>query len=337
MNKNCIMGLVNLPTCKLEDLNIKPYSVFNEKENKWQKKKIENESSEIGGFNSPKQYFRVKASVFKNAFLDIKNNPDSGYITPYNEVIKEGISPKNIGVLIKKTKSSDNERVACQILNFYGVNTPIYLSCTGRDNFIKSNDKASYSVSVDFLSGNQEFKPFTQYPKKDFGSKEIYFYETDKAMEYITTGIVKVIESPFLKFKNIGAKRKDEIIDKIREDFVMSMLVRKLILNDLDFCDDNVGMLIDYENKSIKLVNIDYEFCGRSATDSFTISTISKYFEKEFPEAYAKFIAKSHDLLNNINKENGSIATEFFGDFYNVIKSNLTNSLNYDKIKSDVM
>lgn len=290
---------------------------------------------EIDAFNfeghNIKNFYRVDASIFKYVFEEIRDNPNCSFVTPYNETIKEGLMPETISVLIKETRKCIEEKIGCQLMNYYGIYTPVNVPLAGEDIFgdelniaaknseglskrasrYHDKDETTYVMSIDYAVAGEEYIEFedVKLPGSTF-SKSVYFFNAEESLEYMKEKLQSLIEHPKLVKLNDGEKAK--LLSKLQEDFIMSLLVRRVVFQDADFGNHNLGAIV--KDGDAKLMNFDFEYCFHSKEGPYKAGGIMRYFQRFFPEIWNKFYTKSEQLLKNIEDADIVTLRKTFGD-----------------------
>ena len=317
---NKSVGLVKVPDVYTENIVIEPYDII--------------EDYNYDG-HTTKNYYRVDSSVFNSVFDEIRNNPDCSFITPYNDVVKEGYIPEKVSVLIKHTHHHVEERVTSQILNFYGVGCPVNLSVVGDDIFaidannlnVHNSDLRvrealanptgfySYTMSMDFMSHGETLETFA-----NDGEQPLYFNSLAGSISRVKEKVAAILESR--KYSQLSSAEKKKIAVKLEEDFVMSLLVRSTVCADADFNTCNIGVLA---GDDLKIINFDFEFSfGRGYNKGRSFELLQAAHEK-YPEVCSRFVEKSKELYNYIESCDYMEANRVFknGRIFNPLKENL--------------
>ena len=324
LKSNKTMGLVQLNNVLMDDLNIEKYSHI--------------EGSVDG--HTYKDFFRVDSNIFQEAFEEIQNNPNCKFQTPYNEIVKEGIIPEMVSVLIKGTERSKEEMLASQILNYFQVGTPVNLSAVGERMFEgyrlpysacgNSSGIYDYVISMDFIGENQRLEDLTIA----YDNRVFWFF--DESEDAAAKAFEKMLTTGGLK--NLPSERKNEIYTNLMEDFVRSYLVRKFVLMDSDFNDYNVGVLIDDKKGDAQIINFDFEytfhhFCNIGELVKNATPIVSRY-----PFLWCEFVEKCENFLCEIKDADRHTKSRVLGPAS--IQDGLVKSLNnilmfHDKIANN--
>ena len=293
--KNKPLGLVPIDSVDTDALGLEDYDVI--------------EDYGYGG-HTLKNFYRVNSSIFQSVFDEIKNNPECSFVTPYNDIVKEGIIPEKVSVLIKDTPHHLEERIACQLLNYYGVACPVNIGVVGGELFqdnvksLPNNKKSarfrdmtsgllgfySYSVSMDFMSEGDTLETFA-------GEDENVRFFTSRcdSIDRVRSKITEVLNSE--KFEKLGKVAKQKLATQLEDEFIMSMLVRRVICCDSDFNTNNVGILT---GKTPRIMNFDFELSLGKYTNKGTSLTLLKDVKIHYPKVYEKFLSKTSALCENV-------------------------------------
>lgn len=284
-------------------------------------------STKIGG-STQKRFFLCKTKSLKELIGEL-NNENCSYITCINEEIKNSLKsgeelPTSIPVLIKMVEFLNNyyiEEYCSKLANLFNVKT-VY-----NKNF--SNNGSHYSLSVDFIDKNSQFKTFD-----DLDCNKMSLYETT------FSDVVGLLKKNNLKFNK----------KELKKDFVNQFIFRVFVICDGDFYSYNSGFLIDIETKMTRLApcfDMEASMIGRGLLKNpFEVSNkdeimLNLYLENK--EEVVNFAKKSKYIIDNnllcedvfnkvrVNKyDNLKISKE---DFLKNIKQNVVNFLQiYNKI-----
>ena len=286
------LGFVQLENVEMEDLGLEKYDVI--------------ESYDYDG-HTIKNFYRVNSSIFQSVFDEIANNPECSFVTPYNNIVKEGIVPEKVSVLIKDTHHHLEERVSSQILNYYGVACPVNVSLVGdeifkedikklpnKENAIRFRNMTSgltgyyaYTISMDFMSEGDSLETFANDDEN-----VIFFTSIYDSIDRVRTKIQEVVGN-----KKLGKLAKQKLATQLEDEYVMSLLVRKVICCDSDFNTNNIAIL---SGKNPKIINFDFELSlGRSANQGNSFELMKEVKDK-YPNVWDKFLSKSNDLYERM-------------------------------------
>lgn len=243
-----------------------------------------------------KYFCRVDSKHFKNLINELADNLKSSYVTYANNVIKEGVIPEKLSVLIKTKKLDENtqrniisEVLSSQILNYFECSTPYNMAFKNGLDEIKL-------LSVDYISENEEFNSFMDL--------KLYGWY---AIENVVAKTKEFLDS----FDGVLEENKNQVL----ENYVLSYYVRKYLLIDSDFDYRNAGLLINKKDKTLKYINYDFEFgCLLDAEREFkdyVLQDSLEYLKRKFPQVYNRFTYKIKQMVevkdevkNNLDYKN---------------------------------
>lgn len=336
------LGLVKIEDVSTDDLVIEKYDEIIDYDDQGNIIDFESQGHTI------KNFYLVNSNIFKSIFDEIKNNPNCSFVTPYNQIVKEGIIPEKVSVLIKDTRDYMEERVASQILNFYGVYCPANICAVGDDIFepelVESKSRAqmfrealkdkfgfyTYLISIDFMSECESLETICKYEEK-----LQFFTSLQDSIDSVRDAINKVLNRD--NFKNLNEQQRNKLSNTLEEQFVMSMLVRRVIFHDIDFNTNNVGILV---GDNPRIMNFDFELCFGSLSDRNLSLHLINEVRKYYPKVWEKFLSKSLELYNNISNTDAKTTRRMLKkpQIINVVKGNLSfvdecNRFNYNPKK----
>lgn len=247
--------------------------------------------------HTDKHFYRANTSEMTHLIDDIQNNDKCSFVTPINGVVKEGIIPEKVSTLLKYQTDfkAINEVIASQILNIFGLPT-----CY---NFLVETDNKydTYVGSVDMLSDNQRF-----YTLNEFWSGLYMCVDNFLEDDYI----FRTLKNDNKMTKQYGVKLKFDQ-NTLRDQIVMTYLVRSCLLADGDFTSGNCGFVVDTISGDAKFVNFDFEM-SLMLTNSFdgACQRILYSVFDSAPELYYSFIKQVREL-NDVLRE---IEIEYLND-----------------------
>jgi len=227
-----------------------------------------------------KMFLRVRSDSIKDFVKDIYTENENSYITYVSELINSGYVPRRISALCKdvserlddeddsRLKGASSEVLSSQIMNYFGCPTVYNKLVKG-----ELEGETRYSVmSIDFMSEGDELVTFDQLNCRFVG-----FYLA-----------VRSVKGAMEQYGNEYPK---EEIDSVVEDFAYSYLVRKVFLGDFDFIPVNIGVIENEKNKTLNLINFDYEgsFNGKYVFANHDLICCQKMFPKVYNKFYDKF------------------------------------------------
>lgn len=253
----------------------------------------------LKGYRS-KHFARITGEIFRELFDELRKNPNCSYDTYMNDVIKSGYNPKFISVLCKNLNDLKEDKnryklgnfadvIASKILNFFECPTTFELFLD-----LKDVDNKRYSCSVDFGRLGEDFYIID-------GIAGIHSYTSgihvDVELETIDAILKKFREC---KMKEISDFEFNILLNKFKDNYVYSWLIRYLIMNDRDFDLHNVGLIYNEEENSIRMApNFDLEMCfTRLNLDVETSENLNslKHIAFKYPNVLKKFTKKLQEL-----------------------------------------
>ena len=276
----------------------------------------------LGG-HLDKDFYRCDSKIFKPLFDSLRSG-NSSYISYLNEIIieNEDIQPNMVSCLIKdlqnKKSSAISEVVGSQIMNYF--NAPTVFNAVSTINIF--DEKWYYTMSADFVKEGDKYYLFDEYLNLDYLEIDI------NQLEHVDK-IVKFFKKTKFQYDTYGQQKK-----KIIRDFIMSTLVRKLVINDWDFNERNCGIIFNDQKQSVQLINFDYEMglaeSQKSVFKSEFAEQIMQYVKYNFPKIYNEFIDKLKQLSLVENDVNKSSSDVFYNEAMYELFSNINNTLQID-------
>lgn len=239
-----------------------------------------------------KNFFRIDSKIL-NPYLERLKTQN--YITHFSNILKQDLMLEKISVLKKNLPKNAiiRECLSSNILNFYGLNVP-YNFYTHHTN---KTGKHHRLISVDFISDNQKFATFEDL--KIFQGLHETKYKSLPA-------VANTVHSFFKKQKSLQKPQYKKEITKIEKDILKALLVRLLLLRDSDFCDLNIGLILDKKANELSLINYDFESTFSDQTfDENDVHNLNQV-RLHFPDLYNEFIEKSrllYSIKDNLNVE----------------------------------
>ena len=241
-----------------------------------------------------KSFVRVDSKAIKSFVKELQLNPNCGYVSYANAVIKEGFVPKKLSVMLKQGKGNQQrqlingshssleyrESIASKFLN--------YLGCPTCYNFVVNGKSGKYVASVDFISPNEKFYSF-----EDFDMR--WSYNLDKMEKSVNEVLSK------FEFNSTAEAAKNK--QKFFNDLVYSMLVREALVADGDFHTGNFGFLYNEKEKTIKFINFDMEFLFLSSNFLVVFKNAISKIRKKYPEVYDKFMNHVRYIVDTFDKQ----------------------------------
>jgi len=261
---------------------------------------LDGENQLIGHMN--KRFVRVDTKALSKFVQELKNNPNCSYVSCANDVIKEGVIPEKISVMLKTGKGNFQRRminnggsslefresIASKLLNWLG--------CPTCYNFVIIEGASAYVASVDFISANEKF-----YSLEDFDMR--WSYDLKKMFDDLNS----IIDNFDFNSDEEKLINKKQVFD----DFMYTLLIREALLSDGDYHTGNIGLLYDEKNKSLKFVNFDMEFLFLSPNPFYRLRPAMSSIRKNYPDIYNKFLDKTRQLYADFDKEEAKKICDF--------------------------
>ena len=284
---------------------------------------IRNES----GHNIQNNYL-ADSCLFAHAFSEIQKDPDSHFITPYNDLLREGYIPESVGVIVKETGRNFQEKLGSQLSNYFGIYTPVNIAVGGEDLFGEDlvavssknpklqekiekyrlrGDMKTYSVSIDF---EQRGKKIIKMGKD--GGRDVYFYDPAVAFEYAIPYFEKALSSS--KLKHLTEEQKYEKFNGLKESLMRTLLFRLAVCDDGDFKNESLVLIVD--NDDAKLLNYDFEFCfGTSHIERPAVTTsVVMYACRYYPKVMQEFYSDAMNLCCNLKTADSRTLRQTIGN-----------------------
>ena len=275
----------------------------------------------IGHMN--KRFVRIDTSAIPMFVQELQSNPNCCYVSCANDVIKEGIVPEKISVMLKTGKGNFQRRminnggsslefresIASKLLN--------WLECPTCYNFVVRDGNVVYVASVDFISDNEKF-----YSLEDFEMR--WSYDLKKMFNDLNS----IIDKFEFNSEEDKLNNKKQVFD----DFMYTLLIREALLSDGDYHTGNIGLLYNEKEKSLKFVNFDMEFLFLSPNLLYRLKPAMSSIRTEYPNVYNKFIDKTRQIYANFDKmkmKSISIFDEF--SMYHTLIGRVKSILKFDK------
>ncbi len=238
-----------------------------------------------------KQFYRCESGLFKPLFDELKYNADSSFVTPYNDLIKEGYIPQTLSVLRYDFEQYDYHDIYnSKILNFFKVPTVYITKCI--------NEHGNESLlSVDFIGKNEKFKTL-------YDSLGISCESTTNLLG----GLTKAFTDYKQKIDENSIERKDQFnaeLAELKKDFVRQILFSRYVIGETDGCSNNFGILENTTEKYFKLAPLfDIQNCNPIEEYSkFKLEDLEFIFNN-FPDVLKK-VVEELTLATQIDNKTG--------------------------------
>ena len=261
-----------------------------------------------------KEFYRIKGSGFDELKKELVDNENCNYVTYFNKVAKEGLTPDNVSVLAKRIYSSDaiREVLSSQILNAVEVPTCANIS------FYETYKDAPTRIlgSVDFISDGEMF-----INGSDFKGGYNHFSKLGDTVQ----GIRKMLASHEI------TKNNPELSQKLLDDFVYSYLMRRLVLGDHDCHPWNCGLLVNKKENYIKLVNFDYENSFLQARIGECEDAI-KFSKEKFPKVYEKYMFYVKNMIKAVKQVIPDVEDTYHKNLIKNLRDNILSVIATDEL-----
>lgn len=225
----------------------------------------------------PKQFARVSWEEVLDFEKELIENPNNTYISYVNNMIKLGLIPEEVAVLLKDYDACigvNYENTTCKLLNYFGVPT-VYT-------FQYIAYEKPFSASIYCASQDEELINL----RNETGSTFFNVEEINEVFDMIKG-----------RYNLKGAKYA-----KFRNDFIRTILVRVVILGDIDFKFENIGILHNKSTGEIRLVNYDFEYMfGTSSWDVELREYVAEIVAKRFPKIFQDVCNRLQEIIKYRN------------------------------------
>ena len=249
-------------------------------------------SNRLTGY-SDKYCVRAHVMLLRDLVKEILINPNSSYQFCYTtEEIMTGSFPEYFSVLMKQPDSLhavESEVFASRLLNYFGV--PVVYN-RRIDKGYPHYESSKYVMSVDMIRRNEklvllnDFVPLT-------GHYDVSRYDRNGLKETLD------MNCHYLKayLDSEGINYTEDDIENYKLFLFNSILIRIMLLGDMDLRNGNAGILIDIKNKTFRpLPNFDMEKSFSTLANSNRFSYLKEFYDL-YPKEYDEFIRKMIGLF----------------------------------------
>ena len=280
---------------------------------------IKEHGNSLSGHNV-KGFYLTEGWFLKEFFDEIKNNPNTSYVSYINDLVRDvydgnNIPIDNISVFVKSGSVNPLcEEMVADLSNMFGIPT-VYLKNTDglkhseimslfekwldSKDFTKPFNKREYErelVSIDFMSENESFASFDDYYNQrimcDLGAPLSMWYE-----KFIKGKLFNPINN-----KELLLEEKYELF----KSFIARYFFRKYIAKDSDYKSENEGIVYNTKDDSYKLSpQFDYEYCFDDvihANFNSDLSAIYQGLNDDLAFAYEKFPREIRIFINKVKE-----------------------------------
>ena len=235
-------------------------------------KHIDISSDNIAGCRS-KSFCSIDSSLL-DKYEESVISGDSNYITYMGDIIPS----KVLGLV--KTCALDRYRITThgkwllhsemmgtQLMNLFGC--PCAYNIALGDDLTKKD--GTYNIfSVNFLGKGDKLCTLSKLS-----------ISLSRNLESCIKQLEDVLDSEM--FDEFSEAEKNKVLS----DFAYSYLVRRHVARDTDFYQSNSGVIVNRENKTLRYINFDLEYCYGEASGRMEADLA--YCANRFPLSYAKF------------------------------------------------
>jgi len=265
---------------------------------------------------SPKKFSQCRGSYLMDMFREIRNDPDSRYVTCVDRLIadetftEEKFKDFPVSVILKTHKNefkeefTTNELIGSRIANLFGIATEYVAP-------IKDNpDK--YLV-VDFLTGNQQIETFCQFLNTI--KLDAYHFDISRKGDCCIKHYIEPLIKAVMNFyKNKSAYARAIKLKQILIDFTTQYFFKKYIIHDADLCGVNFAVVYSSRNTNLRVSPAyDFEKCffpGRRTLQGYGMEEDLKYLTNSYP-ALVRSLLKTFTLTPEKRDKMQDIFNEF--------------------------
>lgn len=286
------------------------------------------------------------SKYFKDYIDCVMNNPECGYRSTYDKLIKSGYIPKFLSVLIKDCHN-DSDKVKAEIFgsrmaNLLGVSTVYNFGI--KDKNPKPKKWTGEILGDYFAVGSLDFVPYGYHIESFKDLNHGYYKRTYPSLMMWIDFIDTMLNDRFT------GKVDEECRKKVHEDFVYTYLFRNILLKDTDFAVYNSGIVVSDDDKSFGLMpNFDMEGILYDYTyNPLTISIFENkgrnrdiaYAMENYPKVTTNFMENLKSIVNDgrldevFNSTLGTIETPYLKNNMSKLINNTLD--NYEKVHSKI-
>lgn len=273
--------------------------------------------------------------IFSNLINNLRYNPNCSYKTYANDILKEqdmeylSVLMKAASIPVRKTYMEESEEMennsflkelsqdqkfwalfvkddsfrevlASRIMNFFEVPTSYEeLIKVAGDYFVLSVDFARYDEDIYSLA------TFTNPLGKEIDSDVSSYGDV---VDAIKTVFEKIDDE--YTFNGVRVELPED--RDLESEYIYSYLVRRWLLCDKDYNDENIAVVVDKKTQEIKgFLNFDFEYALQKIRFAESVRDCEEELSKirqDYPDAYDKFISKLDEL--NKKQESGKSIME---------------------------
>jgi len=254
-----------------------------------------------------------ESEFFRDFFDEIKNNPNTSYVTYLNDFIKDNYDGINLPIdkvsCFKKNSISIRiEEIVSRLGNEFEIPTAYIKSVIvyTPDELKEINKRMAddllagripafrpqenYMLSIDFIGRNEHFHSLNEY----YGDKCLV-YKRCILEKWYSSIMDCTLKNP-ITHKELTYNEKWELF----RQFIPQYFFRTHIARDYDFKSENVGVIYDEVKRCYKLSPMfDFEQCyyyADTPIDQYTLSADLEFAYKLCPEETAAILRKLNSL-----------------------------------------
>ncbi len=241
-----------------------------------------------------KGFLLADGKLFQPLYDELRNNPNSSYITYANDLIRSGYYPQHLSVLMyEATGDTTFEIINSRLLNYFGAPT-VYMQ-----NLVNVNDM-NYLLSVDFIGKNEELVPLDEIIDE-------FDYETH------LNSIVNDLSNKLpILCQSKGMKDNEKIqtnTNKIIEDFIYQMVISKYVIGIKDNYEGNYGLLYNKESQTTIIAPLfDLEYYEnaiyKNTENTANVEMDMLYIRDKYPNVYTRICDTCTSAQSQEGKEN---------------------------------
>lgn len=248
-----------------------------------------------------KKFKRCLGWYLEDMFNEIRNNPDTNYVTCVDDVIKDPSVTLNefgktsVSVIYKTPRNfyvdyAKNEILGSRIAEAMGIKSE-YVVPVKRNKY----------MAVDFLSGDDLFETFSEF----IDVKHLNAYVFNAGDSCVRPWVECLIYSAYSKMPTKNKLHKIMDIEPLLVDAMKIYFFKKYIVHDADFCVQNLGVVYSPGYKNLRIAPA-YDFeqslmPGIRTEQGFGLIEDIEYLAKSFPHVLGKVVQELN--LNVIKKD----------------------------------
>lgn len=283
-----------------------------------------------------KKFKRCLGWYLEDMFNEIRNNPDSNYVTCMDEVIKDpSVTLKDfdrtcVSVIYKTPRDlyvdfAKNEILGSRISEAMGIKTE-YVVPVKRNKY----------MAIDFLSGDDCFETFSEF----VGIKHLNAYIFSQGDSCVRPWVESLIYSAYSKIPKKNKLQKIMDIEPLIVDALKIYFFKKYIIHDADFCVQNLGVVYSPGYKNLRIAPA-YDFeqslmPGIRTEQGFGLIDDIEYLAKSFPHVLLRVVQELNldvikkDKIKSILQQHEPYEDKQ-KEYFNLINNSMLNLQYYSK------